>query len=115
MLDMNFDRTHTHNQLVGDLAVGQALCKQLQHLALTWGEPYWRLFRLMGRFIGQVPKYANHQLFIQNRLPMQDAPYSADEFTLRYVLKHITGNPCLEGFEEINTSANTAKVPPRRS
>src|SRR5436309_1917247 len=35
VLHMDFDRTHTHRQLVGNLPVGLTLCEQLQHFALA--------------------------------------------------------------------------------
>ena len=54
MLDMDFDRAHAHAQGVGDLTVGLSLGEQLQHLALTWGQPHKRQLRLTGCFADQT-------------------------------------------------------------
>ena len=36
VLDVNFDRAHTHHQGSGYLPVGPTLCQQLQHFELAW-------------------------------------------------------------------------------
>ena|SRR6266704_3436326 len=78
VLDVGFDRAHTHNQVLGDLAVGLTLGEQLQHFALAWREPPWGQFLWVWRLASPMLEQADHELLVQHRLSMQNALHSSD-------------------------------------
>ena len=82
VLDMDFDRTHTDRQLLGDLRVGLPLDEQAQHLVFTFGELLREQFLSRGRFTVQVSKQADHDFTVQERFSPQDAPNGGNKFGL---------------------------------
>ena len=98
---MDFDRTHTDRQLLGDLRVGLPLDEQAQHLVFTFGELLREQFLSRGRFTVQVSKQADHDFTVQERFSPQDAPNRGNQFGLRYVFEHKTRGACLERLDQV--------------
>jgi hypothetical protein len=56
MLDVDFDRAHTHQQVSAYLPIGLTLCEQLQHFELTWCQLHGEWFFSVWRLASQTPE-----------------------------------------------------------